>query len=223
MNEKTAEKNINEYWFKRGHKYLKDDKRLYTKPYHIFRFMRRTKEEKLIRNVLSGLSFKNVLDVGCGYGRVIKLIQNQSKGIKIKGIDLSPHQIERARKYVQKDDVELSVGTVYDINAPDHCYDLVISTSVLMHIPFSRIEKAIGEMIRVSRKYVINIDFYDKDKIGESFGYPLPYQFIHDYTSIYTKMGANKVEMTSCKDWLNDIPFIGKNLGFQQSLFLARS
>lgn len=198
---------------------MRDDISAYEKPYHIFRFIRRKKEEKMILKALSDLSFENVLDVGCGYGRVIRLIQSQFKGIKIKGIDISPHQIEYARKYVKDEDVEISVGTIYDIDAPDNSYELVISTSVLMHIPFSRIEKAVGEMIRVSSKHVINLDWYDKGKIGEKFGYPLPYQFIHDYTSIYKKIGVSKVEIISSKDWLNAIPVLGKRIGFNQSLF----
>ena len=46
--------------------------------------------------------FKNVLEVGCGFGRITKLVlSNQPDIQKYTAIDLSPDQINNAEQYVR--------------------------------------------------------------------------------------------------------------------------
>jgi len=173
------------FWLNRGKEYISEFQR------HSF-FARRyfKQQEKALIKVLRSFSFENVLEVGCGFGRITKLILDEFHVRKLKGIDLSPRQIENARKYVNNGEVELLVGRVQDLDIPDDSYDLVIAVEVLMHIPFKEIETAMAELVRVSRKHIVNLDWY-RPKSGTQLG---GYCFAHDYSSLYEKLGATKIE-----------------------------
>ncbi|MGH9998111.1 MAG: class I SAM-dependent methyltransferase, partial [Nitrososphaeraceae archaeon] len=45
--------------------------------------------------------FKSVLELGCGFGRITKLILSNFPDIQVyTAVDLSPHQIQNAREYL---------------------------------------------------------------------------------------------------------------------------
>ena len=82
--------NPSEYWHERGKKYKEN-----------FRYdkSKRLQEEFLIThlNGISG-SFKSVLELGCGFGRITQLLlTNFSNITEYLAVDISPHQIENAK------------------------------------------------------------------------------------------------------------------------------
>lgn len=174
------------FWLNRGKQYINEFQS------HSFSARRyfRLQEKSLVR-VLDSFSFDNVLEVGCGFGRITKLVKDRFRVSMLKGIDLSPHQIKNARKYVKSEEVELSVGRIQDLDIPDNSYDLVIAVEVLMHIPFEEIEATIAQLVRVSRNHIVNLDWY-RPKCGIRLG---GYCFAHDYPSIYEKLGVSKVDV----------------------------
>lgn len=221
---------VEAYWLKRGRWYLAEfQKRSF------FKRLKNMKADEKLVHVLRNISFTSVLDAGCGFGRVIELILDNFDVENIAGIDLSPQQIENARKYVKSSRVQLSTGTIYDLGMPDNSYDLVIAASVLMHIPFNKIEKAIAELVRVSKRHIVNLDWYERDKLGEEAG---GYCFAHNYPALYKKAGVNKIEIfplhgylgTMLKklplwkyfeDWLFVLPIIGWKVGLRGRIFHA--
>jgi SAM-dependent methyltransferase len=227
-----AKKNVDVevYWLKRGKGYLEEfQKRSF------FKRLKNMKADEKLVHVLRNISFRSVLDAGCGFGRMIKLILDNFDVENIMGIDLSPQQIEHARKYVKSSKVQLSTGTIYDLDAPDNSYDLVIAVSVLMHIPFNKIEKAIAELVRVSKRHIINLDWYERGKLGEEVR---GYCFAHNYPTLYKKAGINKVEIFPLQgylgiilrklhlwryleDYLFILPVIGWKVGLRGRIFHA--
>src|SRR5437660_7231958 len=76
-----------EYWFKHGRTY-KDEFR-YNKNFEL--------QEKILIDYLKDVSssFSSVLEVGCGFGRITKLLLSHFPNItEYFAIDLSPDQIE---------------------------------------------------------------------------------------------------------------------------------
>lgn len=76
-----------------------------------------------------------VLDAGCGAGHFA--IAFAERGCSVAGIDLSPELIARARKNSAEAgvEIELSVGHLRPLNAPDDAYDAIVSRMVLQFVP----------------------------------------------------------------------------------------
>ena len=88
-----------EYWLKHGRTY-KDDFR-YNKLFEL-------QESVLIDHLKQNTtSFTSVLEIGCGFGRITKLILTNFEGIsEYQAIDISPEQIQNA-KQLMKDQKEV--------------------------------------------------------------------------------------------------------------------
>ena len=94
---------------------------------------------------------KNVLDVGCGTGRLVYWLR--FLGVDAFGIEISQDALELADKKIKP---FLKVGDMTKIPYPEGSFDLVLSYDVLEHIERSKIKKAVSETIRVSKKYIFH-------------------------------------------------------------------
>jgi len=92
-----------------------------------------------------------VLDVGCGEGFTLKKLNEKKIGKTITGIDNSLSAIELGKKLYPE--LNLARGDVYKLDFSDNEFDLVICTEVLEHLEFP--EKAVEEIKRVSKKYIV--------------------------------------------------------------------
>jgi ubiquinone/menaquinone biosynthesis C-methylase UbiE len=78
-----------------------------------------------------------ILDVGCGGGLFTGYMAEQRPDIQITGLDLSPPQIERARKATQPfgSRVSFTLGSALELPFPDASFDGVISYGSIKHWP----------------------------------------------------------------------------------------
>jgi 2-polyprenyl-3-methyl-5-hydroxy-6-metoxy-1,4-benzoquinol methylase len=86
---------------------------------------------RLVLESIHNLSFQSVLDVGCGTGELLGLMQKEFQGKKLTGADYSPAVIgENKRKYPTVDFfvIDLPRATV------DRQFDLVLCSEVIEHI-----------------------------------------------------------------------------------------
>ncbi|MBR0860251.1 class I SAM-dependent methyltransferase [Bradyrhizobium liaoningense] len=90
---------------------------------------------------------QRVLDVGCGTG--VAAITAARRGAKVRGLDLSPVLIERAREHAQlvNLDVAFTEGDAESLPYGDNEFDVVLSQFGHMFAP--RPDVTIGEMLRV--------------------------------------------------------------------------
>lgn len=138
---------------------------------------------------------------------------------RYKGIDLVPEQIESCRHYLSSlEKVELSVGTVQDLEEADSSYDLVVAVEVLMHISLDEIEIALSQMARVASKYIVNVDWYSLT-LMEAGGYC----FVHDYNQLYEALGVPSIRVTPIpKPFVYSVSF-GLDEGLKISRFRRES
>ena len=173
-----------EYWFKHGRTY-KDEFR-YNKNFEL--------QEKILIDYLKDVSssFSSVLEVGCGFGRITKLLLSNFPNItEYLAIDLSPDQIENAKELIRKGTemkgqdptVTFMVSDIQSFQIQKK-YDLVIASEVLMHILASEIEEVIAKLVSMSNEHVVNIDWYEQQKPNRA----APHNFIHQYEKIYRNM-----------------------------------
>lgn len=58
---------------------------------------------RLIKKMLSGISFNSILDVGCGEGSLLKdIISHQDKCVRVAGADISETALAIARGQVKE-------------------------------------------------------------------------------------------------------------------------
>jgi SAM-dependent methyltransferase len=111
---------------------------------------------RIVRDALDGAPalperWEVALEIGSGLGRVVKSLAERFD--RVIGIDISPEMLERARDLVVDPRVELRLGDGRSLaGVPDASVDLVLSFTVLQHIPDPKIvEGYLREAGRVLR------------------------------------------------------------------------
>jgi len=92
---------------------------------------------------------QRVLDVGCAKGFQVGALR--SRGMDAWGIDISEYAIKEAPADLSD---RLQVGSCQEIAFPPDHFDLVLVLETLEHIPPIDIERTIGELRRVTRKWL---------------------------------------------------------------------
>ena len=111
------------------------------------------------------------LDIGCGIGRHIKLLDEF--GLNPHGIDLSSEAIAEGRKWMGVlDKQELAdrmlVASVTDLPYEDDFFNICVSHSVLDCMPRDTARKGLQEAFRVLKKNgLMYLDFYMDDTKGD--------------------------------------------------------
>lgn len=168
-----------EYWLERGKVYKQEFQ--YNKKFKL-------QEQTLVEYLKKNIPFSTVLEVGCGFGRITKILLAAFPEItKYVAVDLSPEQIENAKNYItDADKGELVRFVVSDIQSleMDSKYDLVIAPEVLLHILPSEIKAVTAKMAVWSRRNIVNIDWYEDIPPPRV----APHNFIHEYEKIYREI-----------------------------------
>ena len=149
-----------EYWQERGKVYQKN---------FVYDKDMRLQESMLIKHLNDNIftsdeSVKSVLELGCGFGRITKLLLTNFPNIQeYLAVDLSSHQLENAKKYVDShnDKITFLLSDIQSLNTNNKKYDLVIMSEVLLHIIPSEIDSIIKKIISLSNKHIVNIDWYE--------------------------------------------------------------
>lgn len=110
------------------------------------------------KEFLAGLDADaRILEVGCNVGN--QLVHLQKSGFKdLWGIEVSRYAIEAAKQKIK--DVNIVKASAFDIPFKDGFFDLVFTSGVLIHIPPKSLQLAMGEIYRVSKKYVWCFEYF---------------------------------------------------------------
>jgi len=109
--------------------------------------------------IVGNVKRKEILEIGCGTGRFSKLVADND--IDVYGIDISGEMLKYAKRNVLNGIfVRMSATTLHFQNST---FDLVLSATVLQHLPYCDQEKAIKEICRVTKKngYIIILELCD--------------------------------------------------------------
>ena len=95
---------------------------------------------------------KSILDCGCGIA--LDYEHYKDNGIRYVGVDITPKFLEVAKKR----GATTRQGSILDLPFKDKSFDAVYCKDVLMHLLFNDWKRALNEMVRVSRKYVLTLE-----------------------------------------------------------------
>ena len=133
-----------------------------TRPAHVQEFIGKYEETNPISKYLVNNFYKafesllpddiaSVLEAGCGAGysadRILPLLDNAT----YEGSDIGEDLVAIAAE--KHPDINFDVESIYDLQREDNSYDLTIALETLEHLDEPL--KALQELKRVSRKYVI--------------------------------------------------------------------
>jgi pseudaminic acid biosynthesis-associated methylase len=143
-----------------------------------------------------------VLEVGCNNGANLQWIVAHSS--QVVGVDISADALRELHERVP--DVRTVVAPARELPFPDDSFDLAFTAGVLIHQPTSTLPAVIGEVVRVSRRYVLAME-YRADEEEE-----VPYRgqegalFKRDYGALYRSLFPELV--------LVDTGFLGAESGW---------
>ena len=120
-----------------------------------------------------------VLEVGCGYGRLLKELGGRLDA-RLVGADFSEPQLKSAREYLAPAIVPLLLADATGgLPFRDRSFDLVYTQGSLMHVPPPLDRAYRAELARVTRRYIIHTE-----DIRETES-----TFAHDNASDYRELG----------------------------------
>ena len=120
---------------------------------------------KFIHDLATSLRVTSVLEVGCNTGNDLgKFSQN----FKVHGLDLNEDAISLAKQ--QFPSINFKNGSILNMPYEDSSIDFVFTHNVLNYIPEENMEKAINELFRISKKYILNCEAYDEKESEKTDG-----------------------------------------------------
>jgi len=111
------------------------------------------------RQMLEGLPLQRILEVGCNRGHnLLALAEILGTDAEVVGIEPNRYALEHAR--AASTQTSALYGHVLDIPFKDRYFDLVLTAGVLIHIPLTDLPAALTEICRVSRRYVLSVEYF---------------------------------------------------------------
>ena len=113
---------------------------------------------KFIYHLTLGLGAKTVLEAGCNVGNNLSGFPSS---FDVHGIDMNEKALNGAR--VQYPTFHFDKGSITKMPYNDSQFDLVFTRGVLIHIDQNDMSSVIKELFRVSRKWIINLEYFGED------------------------------------------------------------
>jgi len=104
-----------------------------------------------IRNIILGLEFSNIVDIGCGEGVVLRMLEKEVYNRNCIGIDIDSNNIKLSKKNVPF--CKFKVGNIYNLPFNKNSFEVVMCLEVLEHL--YKPEEALSALYELSSKYVI--------------------------------------------------------------------
>ena len=140
---------------------------------------------------IASFSPKSVLEVGCGFGRVLSFLVACEVCEEIKGVELSESMIAEMPRFVAsinpplKRELKIIQGDITKgIDFPNQSFDVVYSHVCLTHIEPRYIDCVTKEISRIAKKAIIHVERF---KFPNE--HPSPHRWSHDLVYYYKKLG----------------------------------
>ena len=117
------------------------------------------------RGLLAGLDVERAVEVGCNGGWNLRYLR--ACGVEAWGVEPQRYAIERAHR--ADPTLTLVPGTAFALPFQDAWFDLAFTSGVLIHIGPADLGRAIDELYRVTRRWLIVIEYDHPAEVAISY------------------------------------------------------
>ena len=115
---------------------------------------------KYVRDLASSLpGVQSILEIGCGTGIDLRLF---SDSFQLHGIDLNEHALGIAKEKLPNGNFQK--GNITELPFEDSTIDFVFTHGLMNYLDDDDLKKGIGEMYRVSKKWIMHCEKYEKSE-----------------------------------------------------------
>lgn len=160
------------------------------------------------------LSPSSFLEIGCNSGPNLYILAKRFPDAEIRGIDINSRAVQKGNEWFTQEgisNVKLLVGKADDLRQfQDKSFDVVFTDAVLIYIGPDKIKKVMQEMLRVTSKALIFLEWHCFDSkcspLGDYIGH-----WVRDYAALLKEfVPENKIKITKMpeemwpdKNWQN--------------------
>ncbi|HEY5188070.1 MAG TPA: class I SAM-dependent methyltransferase [Solirubrobacteraceae bacterium] len=110
---------------------------------------RKTATDLVILEQLTEPAGKDVVDIGCGTGALVRELS--ARGARVTGVEISDGQLERARAHPEAGQGRYLVGRAEQMPLDAEAVDVAVFMRALHHVPVAHHRAALGECRRILR------------------------------------------------------------------------
>jgi ubiquinone/menaquinone biosynthesis C-methylase UbiE len=136
-------------------------------------------------NAVATLSPATALEVGCAYGRLVRIFAERSNVPWIVGSDLSGKMLRHARENLATLQVPLVQADAVHLPFADRSFDVVYTYGLMMHVAPLHVARVVGELARVASIGVACLETApptEKSLVSRQ-------SYAHDYRTLFTEAG----------------------------------
>lgn len=126
-----------------GFAWAPDLPKLMCRNYYELKYLRRA----LARTEEFGIARERSLEIGCGFGRLSPFIAEQFE--RHEALDINQWALSQARECYPN--IHFQSASATELPFEDAVFDVVVTWTVLQHVPNHLVEKALGEIRRVAK------------------------------------------------------------------------
>lgn len=160
--------------------------------------------QDMLIDFLKTIEFDSFFEAGCGFGWNIKRVKEEFPGTRVGGVDFSITQLLNSKTYLENTDIrQIANGDNCRLPYKDDAFDIGFSLGVFMNIHPDKIGSAIREVARVSKKYIIHLE-YDETHTKKALRKKRAFKtniVSHDYKTLYSNLGLKIVDFRTYKDF----------------------
>lgn len=142
---------------------------------------------KFLIDKISAFDPVSILEIGCNCGPNLRLLAEKFPYADITGIDINPMAIQKGSEWFKS--AGLKNVRLFECKADelerfnDQTFDVVFTDAVLIYFGPDKIKEVIGEMIRVSAKAIILMEWNDFSAKSDPLGKYVKH-WIRDYKGL---------------------------------------
>jgi len=122
---------------------------------------------RILANKVLEVKPQTVLEIGCGWGQNLHIINQRNPEIQLYGFDINRAAIEYIRKKIP--DATVWIQRIENLDT-DRRYDVVFTNAALMYISPQDIQKVMENIIKITEKKIILIELLperlEEDQLG---------------------------------------------------------